>query len=104
MGIGPRILVPVDFSRSSKRALGYAATLCGELGATLHVVHVVEPDGGIPLETAVTAPNVPPRTLGDLARADARRRLSTFVAQAALGSIVPVEFRVEVGSAHELIA
>ena len=36
------ILVPVDFSSNSKRALDYAHTLATRLGASLHLVHVCE--------------------------------------------------------------
>ncbi len=41
-----RILVAVDFSEESKDALEYAGTLAGRLGASLSIVHVVEPDLG----------------------------------------------------------
>lgn len=37
------ILVPVDFSESSKRALEYALPLAEKLGATLTLIHVIEP-------------------------------------------------------------
>lgn len=43
-----RILVAVDFSDDSKVALEYAGTLAGRLGASLSIVHVVEPDLSIP--------------------------------------------------------
>jgi nucleotide-binding universal stress UspA family protein len=36
------ILVPVDFSAGSKRALGYAIRLAGTFGASLHVIHVLD--------------------------------------------------------------
>lgn len=36
------ILVPTDFSRASKRALQYACEMAEALGASLHVLHVVE--------------------------------------------------------------
>lgn len=39
-----RVLVAVDFSDDSKMALEYAGTLAGRLGASLSIVHVVEPD------------------------------------------------------------
>jgi universal stress protein A len=38
-----KILVPVDFSASSERAANYAATLARQLGASLHLVHALEP-------------------------------------------------------------
>jgi universal stress protein A len=36
------ILVPLDFSAASGRALGYARELADECGATLHLLHVFE--------------------------------------------------------------
>ena len=36
------ILVPVDFSAGSKHALAYAMRLADTLGASLHVVHVLD--------------------------------------------------------------
>jgi nucleotide-binding universal stress UspA family protein len=44
-----RILVPSDFSEPADAALRYAATLAGDLGASLHLLHVFEdpyPAGG----------------------------------------------------------
>jgi nucleotide-binding universal stress UspA family protein len=41
-----RILVPVDFSDSSARALQHAAKLAAESGGTLAIVHVVPADYG----------------------------------------------------------
>ena len=37
-----RILVPVDFSAHSDRAVRYAATLAGQVGASVALLHVVE--------------------------------------------------------------
>ena len=37
-----RILVPLDFSANSTRALDYAHGLAQKLGAALHLVHVCE--------------------------------------------------------------
>ena len=36
------ILVPVDFSASSKHALAYAIQLADTFGASLHVIHVLD--------------------------------------------------------------
>jgi nucleotide-binding universal stress UspA family protein len=38
-----RIVVPVDFSESSERAVSYAAALARRLGASLHLIHALEP-------------------------------------------------------------
>jgi nucleotide-binding universal stress UspA family protein len=37
-----RILVPIDFTEGSDAAVSYAAALVEELGASLHVLHVLE--------------------------------------------------------------
>ena len=39
-----KILLPVDFSAQSQRAAAYAATLARQIGASIHLVHVVEDD------------------------------------------------------------
>ena len=38
-----RILVPTDFSEPAEAALSYARAVARGLGATLHVLHVIEP-------------------------------------------------------------
>lgn len=38
-----RILVPIDFSVHSKHALKYAIPMAQQYGASLHLIHVVEP-------------------------------------------------------------
>src|SRR5579872_6429005 len=38
-----RILVPVDFSEASLKALTYAVPFAERFGATIHLVHVIEP-------------------------------------------------------------
>ena len=37
------ILFPTDFSEFNRGALQYASTLAAEAGATLHIVHVLDP-------------------------------------------------------------
>lgn len=41
-----RILVPVDFTRESAKAMRYAVTLSRQFDASITLVHVVEPDYG----------------------------------------------------------
>src|SRR5713226_2978361 len=38
-----RILVPIDFSAESRRALEYAAAFASHFGASITLLHVVEP-------------------------------------------------------------
>ena len=50
------ILVPVDFSADSQRALAYARELASRCGAVLHVLHVVEdPFAGEPYMSMIVA-------------------------------------------------
>ena len=53
-----RILVPVDFSANSERALHYAATLAGQVGASVELLHVVE-DFTYGVLSEVYVPNLP---------------------------------------------
>lgn len=53
-----RILVPVDFSANSDRALHYAATLAGQVGASVELLHVVE-DFTYGVLSEVYVPNMP---------------------------------------------
>lgn len=96
-----RILVPVDFSAHSDRALRYAATLAGRFGATVELLHVVED----PFVTGAWTskafiPNIP--ELMDALVVDARRQLSelrTF--EAAEG--VPLDVAVLTGEPAQTI-
>ncbi len=47
-----RVLVPIDFSPSSRAALEYATFLAGKLGAELDVLHVWEPPGYVVVSRA----------------------------------------------------
>ena len=38
-----KIVVPIDFSPSSERAANYAAALARRVGASLHLIHALEP-------------------------------------------------------------
>ena len=56
-----RILVPVDFSAHSDRALRYAATLAGQVGASVELLHVVD-DFTFGAYSEVYVPNIPDLT------------------------------------------
>ena len=76
-----RILVPVDFSAHSDRALRYATTLADRFNATVEVLHVVEdPFVSGAWSPEAVAPNIP-ELLADLVAA-ARGKLADLKAAA----------------------
>jgi nucleotide-binding universal stress UspA family protein len=95
-----RLLVAVDFSDESKWALEYAGELAARLGASLSLVHVVEPDLGPP------EPEAPPHAVkvSDSERlAEAKLDLSVL-AERMLGPCRLVETSVRNGIAFFEIA
>ena len=98
-----RILVPTDFSETARAALETALLIADKLGSHVDVVYVWEPSTTIPLETMMQEVGVGrPRSIGDIARREAMRRMAQFLStvshpSGSLGS------RVEVGRPDELI-
>lgn len=89
-----RILVPVDFSASSADALRFAYSLANALGASIEVLHVMDPSATM-LHRAAD-----PLSGGDAAAA--RALLRDFVAEVASGS-VPITERIEDGEPQDRI-
>ena len=79
-----RLVVPVDFSPHSEKAVRYAATLAGRFGATVELLHVVED----PYRTGAWTPDVYtpiiPEILDNLVK-DAHRRLEVMKTVAGAG-------------------
>jgi nucleotide-binding universal stress UspA family protein len=94
-----RILVPVDFSDSSARALRHAADLAAESGGSLIIVHVVPADYGwlgIGREES--------RDLDKTLQRQAAARLRAL-ADAQVHENVPMDLEVRIGQpAEEIIA
>lgn len=83
-----RVLVPVDFSTCSRRALEFAVPFAARLGAAVEVLHAYRPpDGHVPWVT-VTTHGEPKRTVHELARSEAARGLDELL-QAALPASCP---------------
>jgi len=95
-----RILVAVDFSDESKGALEYAGVLAGRLGASLSIVHVVEPDLGTPNPEA---PPVAVKATDSERFAEAKLDLSAL-GESMLGACRVVETSVRSGIAFFEIA
>lgn len=95
-----RILVAVDFSTESEIALEYAGVLAGRLGASLSMVHVVEPELVLPA-TESLPPAAKPNDAERLA--EAKLDLSAL-AERVLGVCRVVETTVRSGIAFFEIA
>lgn len=95
-----RVLVAVDFSEDSKAALEYAGVLAGRLGASLSIVHVVEPDLSLP--GAETLPATPKPSDSER-QAEAKLDLSSL-GERMLGACRVVETSVRSGIAFFEIA
>jgi universal stress protein A len=71
-----KILVPTDFSETADAALEYAKTLAGQLGASLHLLHVFSDPYAFattPEAGAVLPPNIRERALADARECLAKR-------------------------------
>jgi nucleotide-binding universal stress UspA family protein len=77
-----QILVPVDFSTSSRAALDYASELSKKLGATLDVLHVWQAPAFVPLGSGVVSPGVGEASLIEMVRKNAEEGLDAFVEEA----------------------
>ncbi len=95
-----RILVPIDFSACSRRALSYALRFAGQFGAQLLLVHVVEPMV-VPENMLLAVPELP-EAGGGLVN-DAQQRLDQL-ARKEIPAEIKVQTTVRVGRPyHEII-
>ena len=88
-----RIMVPVDYSEHSKRALEYAAALAARFGATVDVVHVWDRPTYVP-EGLTVGPKGSAKSLGDLIRENAEREMQEFLGQVKAPEGVRIETRL----------
>ena len=97
-----RILVPVDFSSHSDRALRYATRLASQSGASMELLHVVDdPFASGSWTSEVYVPNLP--EMLDTLVGEANKRLTTLKSVPASEGI-DVETRVLSGQpAHTII-
>lgn len=87
-----RILVPVDFSQASEKAMVHAAEFARAFGATIDLLHVWETPKFLPPELVIASPG-PQQTLAELAKTRAETELEKFVEHAK-------QLGVEVSWAH----
>jgi nucleotide-binding universal stress UspA family protein len=98
LGLVRRILVPVDFSDLSIKAVEYAAALAAPLGARLHLLHVAASRSPGFIDRDVRDPEA----IRCAEMANAREQLSTIARMERLSS-VPCETEVQSGNAIEEI-
>lgn len=87
-----RILVPIDFSPSSKRAIEYALFLAGKTGSTVDVLHVAKPDkvrGDD--DVAILNRGVPGSTLEQYSEQEIQDQLTEFAKSAGLNRQVRLD-------------
>jgi nucleotide-binding universal stress UspA family protein len=89
-----RILVPIDFSPSSRRALATALLLQDHLRSEVHLLHLAETGDNDEFLAGVGGGNVPP---GELA-ADARDRLRRFVEHLFPGRVAGIVTHAQTGT------
>lgn len=77
-----RVLVPVDYSEGSRRALRYAARLATSLGAELDVVHVWDRPSYVSEDVVLHGPGDTRRSLAELIRENAEQQMQEFLASA----------------------
>ncbi len=88
-----RVLVPVDFSPSSRAAFEYGTFLSGRLGADVTVLHVWEPPGYIGPDTLALLPVASGLPGWDRTRAEVLREVELFLGPS---STRPKDLRVRV--------
>jgi nucleotide-binding universal stress UspA family protein len=96
MALIQKILVPVDFSESSRAALEYAAELARPFEATIDVVHVWQPPTFISTASLPEAPTVD-ASLIELVRKNADEATARLAADAKKQGLPVREARAEPG-------
>ena len=99
-----KILVPVDFSACATAALDLALTFAKRFDAAIELLHVWEPPGYVPLDTALASIGTgPPQTLGQIARAEAENEMRALVDKLDVSPEISLARRVESGNIRDTI-
>ncbi len=95
-----RILVPVDFSPLSKKALQYAVRLAREFNAEVSLFHVIEPQ----IPPAFDGFMIAPPSVSNGTSASCANRLKTLASSARTAGVTRVGSTVRSGlPAHEIV-
>jgi nucleotide-binding universal stress UspA family protein len=93
-----KILVPVDYSSSSRGALEFGADLAKKNGAALEIVHAWDRPSYVPEGVTVRQGDGSTRSLIEMIRENAEREMDEFVAATKLPAGVPCEKRLVSGN------
>ncbi len=99
-----RILVPVDFSACSRKALDRAVELGSALGASLEVIHVCETPAMVAPDLMVTVPDQPRQTITQWVTQEAAKGLAALLAEVRREGGPPISERIVIGrTADEIV-
>src|SRR5689334_14266262 len=96
------ILVPVDFSEASRRAVNEAVFLGKRLGGRLELLHVWEPPTYLPPDAGIATGGLAMMSLSDYGRAEADRDMKALL-ESLRAEGVSATGRVEMGGAAKEI-
>lgn len=92
-----RILMPVDYSETSKEAVAYACYVARQLGAALDVVHVWDQPNYVPETVVVNRPGQAAKSLGEMIRENAEAEMTEFLAACKIAEEIEVSHHLESG-------
>jgi universal stress protein A len=99
-----KLLVPVDFSSCSRTALEYAVSLAEKLGAEIDVLHAwTAPAYVSPYVAVQVSTGGPSQTLETLAREEAEKEMSQFLASVPKPGGKEIGVRIEYGFEADVI-
>ena len=96
------ILVPIDFSECSRKALRYAASLASKFGSELTLLHTIEPPVGLPPQTLVRDEAGLSIPILDYVIQSATKEMNPILNELALAGLTAKSF-IEVGDARDTI-
>jgi len=98
-----KILVPVDFSDCSRDALEVAITWAEHFGSSITVLHAWQTPHFVSPDLMVSLPNEPGTPFLDYMQTESRTALEEFLRRVPHPESVPIEERLEIGEAAEVI-
>lgn len=86
-----RILVPTDFSESSKIAAEYAISLAEKFNATIDILYVWEQPYYFDSQLILHTPGQTAQTIADFVEAQAKEEMKKFIASLSAPASVPIQ-------------